>query len=52
MLIGPPVIGAVAAAFSLPAGFGLIALIALGIAALAGVLAPPEATVTVGPAEA
>ncbi|MCA8878471.1 MAG: MFS transporter [Rhodobacteraceae bacterium] len=52
VLIGPPVIGAVAAAFSLPAGFGLIALLALGIAALAGVLAPPQATVPVGRAEA
>ena len=52
MLIGPPAIGAVAAARSLPAGFGLIAALALLIAALAGALVVPARNAAQGTAEA
>ena len=38
MVLGPVVIGAIAQATSLPVAFGLIAIMALGITALAGVL--------------
>lgn len=52
MLIGPPAIGAVAAALSLPAGFGLIAVLALLIAALAGAVAVPAQATGARAAEA